>query len=476
MLWMALKLPTMGQMRSLLMEGTEEHEGPWLDASVRPHRGVLLGSTNLLPALSGMEAMAASTSLPDPGDFDRNVPRICGVCGDRATGFHFNAMTCEGCKGFFRRSMKRKALFTCPFNGDCRITKDNRRHCQACRLKRCVEIGMMKEFILTDEEVQRKREMILKRKEEEALKDSLRPKLSEEQQHIIAILLDAHHKTYDPTYADFDQFRPPVRDHEREGSYPAGHTPSFSRNSSSSGSDLYTTSLDMMEPSNFSNLDLSEEDPDDPSVTLDLSQLSMLPHLADLVSYSIQKVIGFAKMIPGFRDLTSEDQIVLLKSSAIEVIMLRSNQSFTMDDMSWSCGNQDYKYDVTDVTKAGHTQELIEPLIKFQVGLKKLNLHEEEHVLLMAICIVSPDRPGVQDAKLVEAIQDRLSNTLQTYIRCRHPPPGSHLLYAKMIQKLADLRSLNEEHSKQYRSLSFQPDSSMKLTPLVLEVFGNEIS
>lgn len=31
------------------------------------------------------------------------------------------------------------------------------------------------------------------------------------------------------------------------------------------------------------------------------SSFSMLPHLADLVSYSIQKVIGFAKMIPGFR-------------------------------------------------------------------------------------------------------------------------------------------------------------------------------
>lgn len=231
-----------------------------------------------------------------------------------------------------------------------------------------------------------------------------------------------------------------------------------------------------MEPTSFSNQDLNEEDSDDPSVTLDLSQLSMLPHLADLVSYSIQKVIGFAKMIPGFRDLTPEDQIVLLKSSAIEVIMLRSNQSFTLDDMSWTCGSPDYKYQVSDVTRAGHSLELIEPLIKFQVGLKKLNLHEEEHVLLMAICIVSPDRPGVQDAALVEAIQDRLSNTLQTYIRCRHPPPGSYLLYAKMIQKLADLRSLNEEHSKQYRCLSFQPESSMKLTPLLFEVFGNEIS
>ncbi|XP_075407933.1 vitamin D3 receptor [Tenrec ecaudatus] len=425
-----------------------------------------------------MEAMAASTSLPDPGDFDQNVPRICGVCGDRATGFHFNAMTCEGCKGFFRRSMKRKALFTCPFNGDCRITKDNRRHCQACRLKRCVDIGMMKEFILTDEEVQRKREMVLKRKEEEALKDSLRPRLSEEQRGIIAILLDAHHKTYDPTYADFSQFRPPVHREEHEESRPSSssspETPSFSGDSSSS--DHYSASPDLMGPPSFSSLDLSRDDPDDPSMTLGLSQLSMLPHLADLVSYSIQKVIGFAKMIPGFRDLTSEDQIVLLKSSAIEVIMLRSNQSFTMDSMSWACGSEDYTYRVNDVTKAGHSLELIEPLIKFQVGLKKLNLHEEEHVLLMAICIVSPDRPGVQDAALIEAIQDRLSNTLQTYIRCRHPPPGSHLLYAKMIQKLADLRSLNEQHSKQYRCLSLQPENSMQLTPLLLEVFGNEIS
>lgn len=56
-------------------------------------------------------------------------------------------------------------------------------------------------------------------------------------------------------------------------------------------------------------------------------------------------------LLTSHRDLTSDDQIVLLKSSAIEVIMLRSNQSFTMDDMSWDCGSQDYKYNISDVTK-----------------------------------------------------------------------------------------------------------------------------
>lgn len=52
-----------------------------------------------------------------------------------------------------------------------------------------------------------------------------------------------------------------------------------------------------------------------------------------------------------FRELTAEDQIALLKSSAIEVIMLRSNQSFNLEDMSWSCGGPDFKYGISDVTK-----------------------------------------------------------------------------------------------------------------------------
>lgn len=63
------------------------------------------------------------------------------------------------------------------------------------------------------------------------------------------------------------------------------------------------------------------------------------------------------------RDLTAEDQIALLKSSAIEIIMLRSNQSFSLEDMSWSCGGPDFKYCINDVTKGrshhGHSGSML---------------------------------------------------------------------------------------------------------------------
>ncbi|XP_060677151.1 vitamin D3 receptor B-like isoform X1 [Hemiscyllium ocellatum] len=435
-----------------------------------------------------MDQMAVSSSAyqPEDDEFDRNCPRICGVCGDKATGFHFNAMTCEGCKGFFRRSMKKKANFTCPFNGNCSITKDNRRHCQACRLKRCQDIGMMKEFILTDEEVQRKKEMILKRKEEEAVKEAKKPKLSDEQEKLIALLIDAHHKTFDTSYSYFSQFRPPIRDDSKMEESEQSTSTDASQNlcsADSFGFDSFTASfpedcnlsIDMSElpKLDFSIFGMIQDGTNSPTRS---EKLPMLPHLADLVSYSIQKVVYFAKAIPGFRELLADDQIALLKSSAIEIIMLRSNESFSVEDMSWKCGNDEFKYDINDITKAGHSLELLEPLIKFQVGLKNLNLHEAEHVLLMAICILSSDRPGVQNRVQVERIQDGLSETLQSYIRAKHPPPGNRLLYPKMIQKLTDLRSLSEEHSKQFQSLTFHPDCNTHLTPLVLENENLEVN
>ncbi|XP_064083493.1 uncharacterized protein LOC135199411 isoform X2 [Macrobrachium nipponense] len=84
----------------------------------------------------------------------------CGVCGDRALGYNFNAITCESCKAFFRRNALKNKEFRCPFQDSCKVDQVTRRFCQKCRLRKCFEIGMKKEWIMTEEEKQRKKQKI----------------------------------------------------------------------------------------------------------------------------------------------------------------------------------------------------------------------------------------------------------------------------------------------------------------------------
>ena len=58
---------------------------------------------------------------------------LCLVCGDRASGYHYNALACEGCKGFFRRSITKNQSYACKYGGSCEIDMYMRRKCQACR-------------------------------------------------------------------------------------------------------------------------------------------------------------------------------------------------------------------------------------------------------------------------------------------------------------------------------------------------------
>ncbi|KAH8407185.1 hypothetical protein KR222_009984 [Zaprionus bogoriensis] len=87
-------------------------------------------------------------------------PKNCAVCGDKALGYNFNAVTCESCKAFFRRNALAKKQFTCPFNQNCEITVVTRRFCQKCRLKKCLDIGMKSENIMSEEDKLIKRRKI----------------------------------------------------------------------------------------------------------------------------------------------------------------------------------------------------------------------------------------------------------------------------------------------------------------------------
>ncbi|VDP81705.1 unnamed protein product [Echinostoma caproni] len=72
-----------------------------------------------------------------------NIP--CRVCGGRSSGFHFGALTCEGCKGFFRRTEGSAGSLVCVGGQNaCTITPRSRNACKSCRFRRCIAAGMSK--------------------------------------------------------------------------------------------------------------------------------------------------------------------------------------------------------------------------------------------------------------------------------------------------------------------------------------------
>ncbi|XP_050671888.1 orphan steroid hormone receptor 2-like [Leptidea sinapis] len=72
---------------------------------------------------------------------------LCIVCGDRASGRHYGAISCEGCKGFFKRSIRKKLGYQCRGSMNCEVTKHHRNRCQYCRLQKCLACGMRSDSV-----------------------------------------------------------------------------------------------------------------------------------------------------------------------------------------------------------------------------------------------------------------------------------------------------------------------------------------
>ncbi|XP_064598923.1 hepatocyte nuclear factor 4-gamma-like [Liolophura sinensis] len=93
----------------------------------------------------GMQAVPQVPAVASPGT--PGLSQFCAICGDRATGKHYGAASCDGCKGFFRRSVRKNHVYTCRFSRNCIVDKDKRNQCRYCRLKKCFRAGMKKEAV-----------------------------------------------------------------------------------------------------------------------------------------------------------------------------------------------------------------------------------------------------------------------------------------------------------------------------------------
>ncbi|XP_022112631.2 hepatocyte nuclear factor 4-gamma isoform X2 [Pieris rapae] len=112
------------------------------------YRGVPESQPRVEAAMFYNSDMQLETSSSEAsGTSSTSLSQHCAICGDRATGKHYGASSCDGCKGFFRRSVRKNHLYTCRFSRNCVVDKDKRNQCRYCRLRKCFKAGMKKEAV-----------------------------------------------------------------------------------------------------------------------------------------------------------------------------------------------------------------------------------------------------------------------------------------------------------------------------------------
>ncbi|GMR33682.1 hypothetical protein PMAYCL1PPCAC_03877, partial [Pristionchus mayeri] len=75
---------------------------------------------------------------------------LCPVCGDKVSGYHYGLLTCESCKGFFKRTVQNKKQYQCSADKNCTVDKSCRKRCPSCRFNKCLAQGMKMEAVRED--------------------------------------------------------------------------------------------------------------------------------------------------------------------------------------------------------------------------------------------------------------------------------------------------------------------------------------
>ncbi|XP_062947056.1 estrogen receptor beta isoform X2 [Cynocephalus volans] len=116
----------------------EPQKSPWCEARSLEHT-LPINRETLKRKVSG-----SSCTSPVSSPSSKRDAHFCAVCSDYASGYHYGVWSCEGCKAFFKRSIQGHNDYICPATNQCTIDKNRRKSCQACRLRKCYEVGMVK--------------------------------------------------------------------------------------------------------------------------------------------------------------------------------------------------------------------------------------------------------------------------------------------------------------------------------------------
>ncbi|KAF5910956.1 hypothetical protein HPG69_000920 [Diceros bicornis minor] len=179
-------------------------------------------------------------------------------------------------------------------------------------------------------------------------------------------------------------------------------------------------------------------------------ELSFL-RLSETVVLHVQGLMDFTKGLPGFENLTNEDQTALQKGSKTEVMFLHTAQLYSQKECLSSASES-------------ISEEFITTLFYFYRRMSELNITNTEYALLAATTVFFSDRPCLKNKQHVENLQEPILQILYKYSKLYHPEDLQH--FARLIGRLTELRTLNHNHSE---ILSIWKTKDSKLASLLSE-------
>ncbi|XP_060837833.1 ecdysone-induced protein 78C isoform X1 [Rhopalosiphum padi] len=409
----------------------------------------------------------------------------CRVCGDKASGYHYGVTSCEGCKGFFRRSIQKQIEYRCLRDGKCLVIRLNRNRCQYCRFKKCLTVGMSRDSVRYGRVPKRSREQLESESKTVSAADSMAAAAAVQVTTTTAttttVAANAAAAVAAAVAIGIGGSAPAVADPIMSGTGPAavietnGGSVSISYDVIAAISQAHLTNCDYTDELTRTLLRKPVasppaqgcSSPEVASSTADSEEQQKIwlwQQLAAHITPTVQRVVEFAKRVPGFVDLSQDDQLILIKVGFFELWLCYVSRLAT--DLSLTF------YDGTFITR--QQLELIYDLdfatdvFQLVTSFNSLSLTDTEVGLFAAIVLLTPDRPGVSDVKTVQHSQDRIVEAFKLQLSKGHG--GDKNLAQTVLSKLPELRTIGARHVSylEWFRLNWH---MLKLPPLFAEIF-----
>jgi len=366
---------------------------------------------------------------------DTEYSDVCVVCGDKASGRHYGAISCEGCKGFFKRSIRKENGYLCRGNKDCQVNKSQRNRCQYCRMEKCLAMGMRGDSVQSERRPGRPSLSGLKKnmKERQPFKES-------------SIIQRNYTMSNNNTIID---------DKDIYQSPDLGDLEEITSEQSEIFSSLDDLQLKLTKeksppkcPPVFNHCSFDSLDPCLVYFHLSCPALPPSPLNIQFVCESASRIlfhsIHWARKVPVFKDMSCSIQVSILRSTWADLFILglaQCSHLLPLSDILSAIVSHLQACLVMDSFSLSRTRQLVNTLtnIKNIVNrVSNLSLDQEEFAYLRLTILFGFDQTSSEQG-LFESLSDSVLSSFRDY--CQRKNDFSEGRFSKILLRTIPLRS-----------------------------------